>query len=256
LSRYDVEKMKDSKSTISISLVLPVFNEAAIIDKSVRTIAEFLDRTYGSLRWELIVADNKSTDGTYQKALATIRSLGDSRIRAIYVKRRGVGAALRSGWSQSTGDVLAYVDADLPFRLSGLRAVIDTAMLGPDVVIGSRYAPGGEYETTRLRRFLSRSWIHWLNLLFACEVTDNCGIRSIKRSAFLKLLPSFWSEGWFFGAELIVLARRASLRLVEVPVQCVNNRSRPSSVRLFSTILGFLRLSLTLRIHISAGSDQ
>jgi len=239
-----------------ISLVVPVFNEAAIVDKSIRKIAEFLEKNYSSFQWELIVADNKSTDETYQMAVRTIRELGDERIRVIYIERKGVGAALRAGWSQSTGDVLAYVDADLPFRLSNLQAVINGAMLDSDVVIGSRYAPGGLYETTRLRRLLSRSWVYWINLLFRCKVTDNCGIRSIKRSAFIQLLPLLSSDGWFFGAELIVMARKASLRLVEVPVQCLSNDSRPSSVRLISTIFLFLTLSLTLRIRISAGSRQ
>ncbi len=238
----------------SVSVVLPVFNEAPIVDKSIRTIAGFLGESYGSLGWELIIADNKSTDGTYERALTTIQEIGDDRIHALRVERQGVGIALRTAWSQSTGDILAYVDADLPFRISDLGTVINAAMSGPDVVIGSRYTKGGRYETTLVRRVLSRTWIYWINLLFRCGISDNCGIRSIKRNAFLKLRPLFSSDGWFFGAELIILARKGSLRLVEVPVQCMNNRSRASNVRVFSTIALFLRQSLTLRIRISTGS--
>jgi glycosyltransferase involved in cell wall biosynthesis len=202
----------------------------------------------------MIIADNKSTDETYATVLSLLGRLGDDRIHAMRVERKGVGVALRTAWTHSTGQVLSYLDADLPFRLDNLKSVIDSAIQGSDMVLGSRYMKGGVYGTSSLRRFLSRAYVLWVNVLFHCGVTDNCGIRCVRRNAFFKMITYLENDDWFFGTEMLVFARNLAMIVQEVPVQCVNNTSRPSSVRLFHTILDFVRLSLTLRIRLSSGT--
>jgi glycosyltransferase involved in cell wall biosynthesis len=235
-----------------ISVALPVRNESGLVQRNVRLVAELLDSSYERDQWELLVIDNQSTDDTFEKVVQLMSELPN--LRPIRVPRKGVGIALITGWSVARGDALVYTDADLPFNLQDLKHIIDATMNWPGLVIGSRYAKGGSYKTSKLRRFLSISYIRWTNLLFNYNVSDNCGIKGIRKKDFLQVLPFIHSEDWFFGTEIIVACRMLNVEVKEVPVRCEDNDKRPSNVRVFATILKFIQLSLMLRIRLYTDS--
>jgi glycosyltransferase involved in cell wall biosynthesis len=212
-----------------------------------------MNEYYSQQQWAVTVAVNGSSDQTSTISKKVAEEF-PGKVQVIDLDEKGLGAAVREAWRDSTSDILAYVDADLPFRLTNLKQVLDAFDLGADVVVGSRHIKGGIYATSALRRFLSRMYLLWTNLLFNCRVTDNCGLKAVRRSSFRKLLPWITDNEWFFGTQLLVRSRALRLKLVEIPVQCKADNSRPSSVRLFSTILAYLRLTLTLRIKLWAGT--
>ena len=90
-----------------IDIVVPVYNEAAQIESSVRALHDFVHDGF-PLTARITIADNASTDGTWEKAAALANSL--SGVRAIHLDEKGRGRALRAAWSASDAAVVAYLD--------------------------------------------------------------------------------------------------------------------------------------------------
>jgi len=229
----------------SVSIVLPVFNEENIVQRSTEHVARFLS-SLPHPDWNLVIADNGSTDKTRERGQELAAMM--HRVSYLRTERKGVGAALRMAWVSSLSDVLGYVDADLPFRLETFDAMWRALQEGYDIATGSRYVEGGGYETTWLRKVLSRLHSYWMQLLFGCKFSDHCGIKAIKRQVFLDLLPFLRSDDWFFGTELLVWAERFGYRIKEVPVQARNDRSRRSKVNLPLVTINYIRCELRLKI--------
>jgi len=135
-----------------VSLIVPTYNERETVAALVERVRSALD----GIPFELVFVDD-STDGTDEVIAALARE--DPRIRLVHRSgRRGLATAVVEGIGLSRGEVLCVLDADLqhpPEAIPALlRALEET---GADVVVGSRYVPGGAYETfTGTRRLASR----------------------------------------------------------------------------------------------------
>src|SRR6185503_13724317 len=138
-----------------VDLVIPVLNEAHVLEKSVTTVRAFL-AGHPQWRWRVVVVDNGSTDGTDRVAKQLTERFPD--VRFVQLPQRGRGRALRHAWTQSEADVMCYTDVDLSTELAALpkmvRAILEQ---GYDVSTGSRLMR--ESKTTRgfKREFISRS---------------------------------------------------------------------------------------------------
>src|SRR4051812_11187218 len=103
-----------------LSVVVPAFNEGPRLERSLLALRAYLDAAFPGA--ELIVVDDGSEDGTQETLAAAV-----SAARAIVVRRRvngGKGAAVRDGILRSTGDVVLYLDADLPYPLEAIASAV------------------------------------------------------------------------------------------------------------------------------------
>src|SRR5437667_6245688 len=131
---------------MELSIVIPTLNEAANLPALVGAIQDVLARI--AVVSEIIVVDGGSTDGTSDVA----RSLG---CRAVAQRTQGYGGALREGVAAARGAFICTLDADLshpPTFIADMWARREAA----DLVVASRYVPGGAAEMPRLRAVLSR----------------------------------------------------------------------------------------------------
>src|SRR5688572_2573555 len=96
--------------TTTVDVVIPVLNEAHVLEKSVNTVREYLGEVF-PYRWRVVIVDNGSTDGTQDVArrLSTVYS----DVAFYHLHERGRGRALRYAWTQSKADVVCYMDVDL-----------------------------------------------------------------------------------------------------------------------------------------------
>lgn len=233
--------------TENISIVVPVFNEELILEKNVSRLVEYFSSVL-NCDWELIIADNASTDKTGEigrKLAADIE-----RVRYVYTDKKGVGAALKTAWSKSYFDILCYTDVDLPFPLESLRSLCKAISEGYDIAIGSRYVEGGYYKVNPGRKILSRLYGYWLKMLFSCKFSDHCGTKAIRKNVFSNLLPKLTCDDWFFGTELLIHAEKDGYKIKEVPIQAHNDSSRNTKVKLFRTICDYLKLSISLKWNL------
>jgi glycosyltransferase involved in cell wall biosynthesis len=222
----------------TIEVVVPVYNEARVLEWSIRRLYAFL-ATSMPFAWTIVVADNASTDETWVQAERLSAEL--DRVRALHLDQKGRGRALRAAWMQSEADVLCYTDVDLSTDLRALLPLIAGLVSGhSDVAIGTRLAPGSRIVRSREREAISRTYNGLLHLVLRARFSDaQCGFKAISAIAARQLLPKVKDHGWFFDTELLVAAQRHGFRIHEVAVDWVEDPD--SRVEIVPTAVGDLR---------------
>ncbi len=154
---------------------------------------------------------------------------------------KGRGRALRTAWSASDADVVCYMDVDLSSDLGALMPMIGGLLVGDgEVAIGTRLSPESKVVRGAKREFISRSYNRLLRLVLRARFSDaQCGFKAMRGDAAARLLPQIKDDGWFFDTELLVLAQRSGMQILEVPVIWIDDPD--SRVNIVKTAIGDLR---------------
>ncbi|MFJ4784824.1 glycosyltransferase [Streptomyces sp. NPDC088794] len=222
----------------SVEVVVPVHNEAHVLADSVGTLHAHLEESF-PFPFRITIADNASTDGTWRVATSLTESL--PHVHAVRLAAKGRGRALQHVWSESTADVVAYMDVDLSTGLEGFLPLVAPLLSGhSDLAIGSRLHRQSDVVRGPKREFVSRSYNLLLKLGLAARFSDaQCGFKAVRADVFRALAPHIEDTAWFFDTELLVLAQRNRLRIHEVPVDWVDDPD--SRVDIVATALDDLR---------------
>src|SRR6476469_4383822 len=102
---------------VMVEIVIPVYNEQVILEKSVTRLRSYLQESF-PFGWQITIADNASTDKTWE--IAQSLELSYPEVRAVHLNQKGRGRALRYVWSNSQADIVCYMDVDLSTDLKGL----------------------------------------------------------------------------------------------------------------------------------------
>ncbi len=192
-----------------LSLVIPAYNEAAVIGQAVQEANAALGRLFDG--YEILVVDDGSADET----ALTVRELAAELPRLRLVRHRinrGYGAALRTGFEAARFELVAFTDADCQFDLFDLGRMAPLAGRFP-VVAGYR----ADRKDPWRRRFLSRGYNRLARLLLGTGVRDcDCALKVFRREALAELLPE--SRGFFVNTEMLTRARRLGYAVAEVAV--------------------------------------
>jgi glycosyltransferase involved in cell wall biosynthesis len=139
-TRHQAGSVEMPLSAPQLEVVVPVNNEEAALERSIQTLHEFLS-TSTPFTWQIVIADNASTDRTWQIAEQLQAELPG--VQALHLERKGRGRALRTAWSGSAAEVLCYMDVDLSTDLRALLPLVAGLISGhSDLAIGTRLAPG------------------------------------------------------------------------------------------------------------------
>jgi dolichol-phosphate mannosyltransferase len=209
-------------------VVIPTYNEA-------ESVVEVIDRVLAAEpRADVLVVDDGSPDGTAKLALE--RSEREPRVHLLERSgKHGLGAAYRAGfgWGLERGyDALVEMDADLshpPERLPGLLDGLADA----DLVIGSRYVPGGRtVNWSRSREAISRGGNTYVRLALGVPVHDGtAGYRAYRREVLEELpVEAVRSNGYCFQIEMVHKAWQEGFRVVEVPITFTERASGVSKM--------------------------
>ena len=174
---------------------------------------------------DLLVVDDDSPDGT--GAVADRLAAADPQVAVVHrTEKAGLGAAYLHGFAVALErgyDVIGEMDADGSHQPEQLHRLL-TALATADLVIGSRYVPGGSVVNWPLaRQALSRGGNLYVRLLLGIHVRDaTAGFRLFRREALEKIdLAGVQSTGYVFQTDMAYRALRAGLRVVEVPIEFV-----------------------------------
>ncbi|HSQ57059.1 MAG TPA: glycosyltransferase family 2 protein, partial [Gemmata sp.] len=192
-----------------LSLVIPAFNEAAVIARAIAEAEEALGQCF--LAFEVIVVDDGSSDPTasvVKKALSTAKHTRLIR----HESNRGYGAALRTGFEAARFPLVAFTDADCQFDLNELPSL---AVLAAEYPIVAGYRVDRKDSCTR--RFYSWGYNRLARVLLGTRVRDvDCALKVFRREVLTQLLPD--SRGFFVNTEILTRARQLGFPVVEVPV--------------------------------------
>jgi putative flippase GtrA len=218
------------QGTADVEVVVPVHNEEAGLDASIRRLHAYLSERF-PLSWIITIADNASTDRTWGVACRLATELDG--VRAVHLDEKGRGRALRSTWTTSNAAVVTYMDVDLSTDLDALLPLVAPLLSGhSDVAIGTRLAAGARVTRGPKRELISRIY----NLLLRATVHNafsdaQCGFKAVRSDVARALVPLIEDNGWFFDTELLVLAEHNGLRIHEVPVDWVDDADSRVDVR-------------------------
>ncbi len=200
-----------------VSVVVPAYNEALIIEDSLRAIIAELGRLEDEFRWEILVVDDGSTDAT--PAIVADVERAEPRVRLLrHPVNFNIGQALRYAFRNCRGDVIVTMDADLSYDAAHiprlLHALIDERA---KIVVASPYADGGEVTGVPWRRrALSRGANRFLSQVAPVDVTTMTGLVRAYDRRFLDNLDLRLMDG-SVNTEIVYKAHLLGARIVEIP---------------------------------------
>jgi dolichol-phosphate mannosyltransferase len=234
---------------MKVLVVLPTYNESENIEHVLRRIREAVPSA------TVLVVDDGSPDGTAKIAESLGKELGSVEILRRQEKS-GLGSAYRTGfrWGIERGfEACVEMDADLSHEPEALPGLLAPLSEGCDVVIGSRYVPGGSIpDWTFFRRLLSRGGNIYADALLGLRVADStAGFRAYSTELLGRIdLEQIRAEGYGFQIEMTYQAKRAGATIKEVPIRFVDRLQGDSKMSTaivvealgLVTWWGFLRL--------------
>lgn len=213
-----------------ISIILPAFNEADRIGSSLEKICNFLLSTH--IQSEIIVVDDGSTDGTGE----IVSSFMSKGVRLISNnKNEGKGYSVRNGFIESKGEWVLFTDSDLSTPIEELHRLLEVATEGADMVIGSRALDRRKILVHQpWPRVLGGILYNWfVQSILQLPIKDSqCGFKLIHREHLKPVFEEQTICRFGFDAELLFLAQRKGLKIIEIPV--IWSHDEGSKVRFLS----------------------
>ena len=219
-----------STGTVTVSVVLPAYNEANKLEPAVTKISQVLKENGYS--FEIIIAEDGSTDGTAEQAEELTQKI--SYVKHIHRnKRLGRGTALNNAFKQSSGEVFVYMDLDLATDLKYLKPLIDAITVeGYYFSTGSRMLPESKVQRSLRRSISSKTYNFLVRHMLGSKLKDHqCGFKGFKKEPTLALLDEVEATHWFWDTEMMVRANRKGYKIKEIAVEW--NGGQDTKVSLF-----------------------
>jgi len=237
------------------SIIIPAYNEGLRIGPTLDQLLAHAAR----LQWrcEIIVVNDGSTDNTAEVVRDYMRRTSLVKLRE-NPRHSGKGYSVRHGMMHAAGDVAMFTDADLSSPIAEAAKLFAAIEQGADVAIGSRWLRS-DLQTRRqprYREFLGRIFNLLLRFILGLDFKDTqCGFKAFTRQAAAAIFPVLRIERWGFDPEILFLAQRWGLRVVEVPVEWGHDtRSKINPLNDgFRMLLDLLRIRWTV---LSGGYRQ
>jgi len=196
-----------------LSVVVPVYNEAATIGKVARVV---LNRPELA---QLVVVDDASSDGTWEE-LQRLVAANPERVKALrHERNRGKGGALKTGFAAATEDIVLVQDADLEYDPGDYPRLLEPVLRGAaDAVFGSRFIGGSSHRVLYFWHSLGNRFLTLLsNMVTDLNLTDmECGYKVFRRDLLQKI--TIEESRFGFEPEIVAKVARSGARIYEVSV--------------------------------------
>jgi glycosyltransferase involved in cell wall biosynthesis len=240
----------ESQSSPELSVVIPIFNEASMLEPAVLELSERLAAL--AWRYEIVLAENGSNDGTRELAHALERAL--TGVRVVATDEPNYGRALKQGILASRAPVVLCDEIDLCDVDFHVRAVALLTANDADLIVGSKTTGGARDRRPLPRRLGTLVYTQLLRLLFGFVGTDTHGPKAFRRAKLMPVVESCVVDRDVFASELVIRAERARLRVVELPIFVAEKR--PPSIDLWRRIPNVIRKLWRLRSALASnGAD-
>ena len=199
---------------MKLSIVIPVYNEAA----TVKTLLDRVAAVDMGVEKELVIVDDCSTDGTRDVLKELEAAQSDWRF-VYHEQNRGKGAALRSGFAATTGDIVVIQDADLEYDPKDIRNLLGPVLEGhADVVYGSRFLGGGPHRVVYYWHYLGNRFLTtFSNMMTDLNLTDMEVCYKMFKKEVLESV-NLKEDRFGFEVEITAKVARGNWRIYEVPI--------------------------------------
>ncbi len=245
-----------SKSKPLVSILLPAYNESALLFKSIEKILSYLQGLNQKYRWEIIIINDGSKDNTGE--IADEIAQKHSLIRVFHHPTNlNLGNALKTGFLNSHGEFVVTLDLDLSYSVDHIGKLLSTIeTTHADIVLASPYMKGGKVTAVPFARKIMSKWVNWLMSLSSQEkyYTFTSMVRAYKGD-FIRTL-NLKSRDYEINSEVIYKAMILRARIVEIPAhldwsfQNKVGKSRVSGLRIFKGIFSGFMASFIFRPYM------
>lgn len=200
-----------------LSVVIPAFNEAKRLPATIVDIDNYLSRS--GFSYEIIIADNNSTDLTPQIVKQFMSSV--KNLRLVECKVQGKGEAVKQGMAEAKGQVRLFTDADNSTSIDQFSKMLPHFGEGYQIVIGSRAIKGAVLNPPQIwyRRLAGNCGNLFIQALLLPGIKDTqCGFKAITRTAAEKVFPLLKINRFAFDIELLALSKKFDFKVKEIPV--------------------------------------
>jgi glycosyltransferase involved in cell wall biosynthesis len=234
----------EAAPTPRLSVVIPVYNEEAILHSAVVDLAGRLDEL--KIPYEILIAENGSADGTVSIAA----ELAKRYPQVVYssLGEPNYGKALRQGILRARGEFVVCDEIDLcdiDFYKRALE-ILETG--GADLVVGSKLLEGAEDKRPMMRHMGSIVINQMLRFSLGFKGTDTHGLKAFRRLALLDVVHACLADKDLFASELVIRADRTGVRKIEIPIRVVEKRT--PSINLFRRVPNVMKNLAKLFIAI------
>lgn len=238
-------------------VILPTFNEATTIADALKQLLAL------TMPVDILVVDDRSPDGTGDVVRRFVAESGTARVGLLERPGpRGLGRAYRDGFSQVLGtgryDVVVQADADGSHPFGQIPEMVAAVAAGADLVIGSRYCPGGAFtrDWPVGRRLLSRAANRYTRVMLRIPVADTTsGYRAWRATVLRQVLTSQPSlaDGYVFLVQMLQGALREAAEVEEVPISFAQRTAGVSKLTAGIAMEG-IWACVAMRFALSKGS--
>lgn len=226
-----------------ISLVIPVHNEEKILRENLEKILGYLN-SLGN-EFEIVLIENGSTDRTF--AIASEISRKDKRVKVLSIDQKDLGMALKKGILNANGEFLIWYPIDLSVALNYIPESL-REIKNYDIIVGSKEHRKSSVTRPGTRKFLSLIYNSSVNLLFNLGISDTQCVKTLRAESTKPIVEKTNSGGIVWEVELLYLAKKADLRVKEVPVHVIDIR-RKSKIKISDMIKALTEL-IKLRLRM------
>lgn len=224
------------------SIVVPVYNEEAILTTAVNDLIVRLAEKLPELTYEIIITENGSTDRTLEHAYELERK--HAQVKVLHSPEPNYGKALRRGMLEARGTYVLCDEIDIcdvGFHARALELLLADQC---DMVVGSKAHKDAQDQRPLMRKAGTAVINGMLKLALGFKGTDTHGLKAFHRERLLPVVSRCVVDRDLFASEFVIRAEREAFRIVEVPI--VIAEKRPPSINLVKRVPRVLRQIATL----------
>jgi glycosyltransferase AglD len=234
-----------------VSIIIPCYNEAGLLERSVAEVREVMEGT--RYQYELIFVDDASRDGTPD----LIRKICDRWAgchHILHEENQGRGGAVTAGIKAAKGSIAGFLDIDLEVHARYIPSLVQAIQKGPwGAAIVSRVYRTEFNPNCVLRTILSIGYRRIVRSVFELPFSDTeTGFKFFDRAKILPVLDQTEEKGWFWDTEIMTLAHRHGLSVLEIPGLFQRRTDKQSSVKVVGDTLAYVRALRRFRRRLRA----
>jgi len=216
LEEFQNLESSHKQRNISLSIIIPVYNNEKTISLTLKKIREVLKTDFTN--YEIIVINDGSIDNTLNALRAKEKEISNLKIIS-YSKNMGKGYAVKSGMLTSLGNTVVYIDGDFDVSPNTLKNYI-LEVKDFDIVIASKYHPNSKVNIPGSRTFMSRTFNLIVKIFTRIKINDTqAGLKAGKGEVMRKIFNKMFINGYAFDVELLTLATIMKFKIKEMPVE-------------------------------------
>jgi glycosyltransferase involved in cell wall biosynthesis len=239
-----------------VSIILPAYNEAALLDRNVIEVYNYINTLNHQYDWEIIIVNDGSADDTGKIADALCKKIPILHVYHHCVNLN-LGNALITGFKNSRGDYIITLDIDLSYSVDHIEKLLNTiTTTKADMVLASPYMKGGKTTAVPYLREIMSRWVNWLMSLSSQEKysTFTCMVRAYKGN-FIRSL-NLKTKDYEIFPEIIYKAMILRARIIEIPAhldwsyQLELGKKRVSGMRVMKGVFHGLMAAFIFRPYV------